>query len=77
MFEENGKVMMEKTCPQHGYFKDTVYRDVRLYLKMENWAFGDNRGVDATRRSRMRAAARTSAACARCTRATRCSPTWT
>lgn len=45
VFEENGKVMMEKTCPQHGYFKDTVYSDVRLYLKMENWSFGDNRGV--------------------------------
>jgi uncharacterized radical SAM superfamily Fe-S cluster-containing enzyme len=45
VFEENGRVMMEKTCPQHGYYKDTVYSDVRLYLKMENWSFGDNRGV--------------------------------
>ena len=55
VFEENGKVMMEKTCPHHGYFKDTIFSDVRLYLKMDEWSFGDNRGVmnpnipDATR----------------------------
>lgn len=45
VFEEKGKVMMEKTCPQHGYFKDVYYGDVRLYLKMEKWNFGDNRGL--------------------------------
>jgi uncharacterized radical SAM superfamily Fe-S cluster-containing enzyme len=45
VFEENGKVIMEKTCPQHGYFRDCVYSDAKLYLKMENWHFGDNRGV--------------------------------
>ena len=55
VFEENGKVMMEKTCPHHGYFKDTIFSDVKLYLKMDEWSFGDNRGVmnpnipDATR----------------------------
>ena len=55
IFEENGKVMMEKTCPTHGGFKDTVYGDVRLYLRMEQFHFGDNRGLsnpavrDATR----------------------------
>ena len=45
IFEEGGKVWMEKTCPQHGYFRDLIYSDVKLYLKMENWSFGDNRGV--------------------------------
>jgi hypothetical protein len=45
IFEENGRVMMEKTCPQHGYFKDCVYSDVALYLKMEEWTFGDNCGL--------------------------------
>ncbi len=55
IFEENGKVIMTKTCPQHGDFRDIVYGDVKLYLKMEHWTFGDNRGVsnpavpDATR----------------------------
>ena len=45
VFDENGRVMMEKTCPQHGFFRDCVSSDTRLYLKMENWSFGDNRGV--------------------------------
>ncbi len=55
IFEENGKVIMAKTCPEHGDFRDIVYGDVKLYLKMEQWTFGDNRGVsnpavlDATR----------------------------
>ena len=46
VFEENGRVIMEKTCPQHGYFRDCVYSDAKLYLRMENWEFGDNRGVN-------------------------------
>ncbi len=45
VFEEDGKVMMEKTCPEHGYVKDIAYSDVQMYLKMERWHFGDNRGV--------------------------------
>ena len=46
LFEENGAVYMEKTCPQHGYFRDHIYSDVRLYLKMEEFEFGDNRGLE-------------------------------
>ena len=55
IFEDEGKVIMEKTCPEHGHFRDVIYSDVKLYLKMEEWTFGDNRGVsnpaipDATR----------------------------
>jgi uncharacterized radical SAM superfamily Fe-S cluster-containing enzyme len=45
VFEEDGRVFMDKTCPEHGYFRDMVYSDAKLYLKMENWHFGDNRGV--------------------------------
>jgi len=44
--EDGGKVVMEKRCPDHGDFRDIVYGDVRLYLKMEEWAFGDNRGLE-------------------------------
>ena len=44
IFEENGRVMMEKTCPEHGEFKDCISSDVKLYLKMEQWEFGDNIG---------------------------------
>ena len=44
--EDAGKVVMEKSCPEHGDFRDVVYSDARLYLKMEEWTFGDNRGLD-------------------------------
>ena len=43
--EDNGKVVMEKRCAEHGEFRDIVYSDVKLYLKMEEWVFGDNRGL--------------------------------
>jgi len=43
--EDNGRVVMEKTCLDHGFFKDTIYSDATLYLKMEEWTFGDNRGL--------------------------------
>ena len=43
--EDSGKVVMEKRCPTHGEFRDIVYSDAKLYLKMEEWTFGDNRGL--------------------------------
>ena len=46
IFEDAGKVIMEKRCDQHGDFRDIVYSDARLYLKMEEWTFGDNRGLE-------------------------------
>ena len=45
IFEDGGKVVMQKSCPEHGEFRDIIYSDVRLYLKMEKWSFGDNRGL--------------------------------
>ena len=45
LFAENGKVYMEKTCPEHGYFKDLYWSDVDLYLKAEKWEFGDGAGL--------------------------------
>lgn len=45
LLEEDGKVWMDKTCPEHGDFRDLYYSDVRLYLKMEQWHFGDNHGL--------------------------------
>ena len=46
LFEENGAVYMEKTCAEHGEFRDKIYSDARLYLKMEQFEFGDNRGLE-------------------------------
>lgn len=45
LFEEDGRVVMEKSCPDHGSFRDIVYSDAKLYLKMEEWTFGDSRGL--------------------------------
>jgi uncharacterized radical SAM superfamily Fe-S cluster-containing enzyme len=44
--EDGGKVVMEKHCANHGDFRDIVYSDAKLYLKMEEWTFGDNRGLE-------------------------------
>ena len=46
IFEEDGRVIMEKLCDEHGQFRDTVYSDAKLYLKMEQWQFGDGRGLE-------------------------------
>jgi 7,8-dihydro-6-hydroxymethylpterin dimethyltransferase len=45
IFEENGRVIMEKSCHEHGLFRDVVFSDAKLYLKMEEWSFGDSRGL--------------------------------
>ena len=45
IFAEDGKVVMEKSCAEHGTFRDIVFSDVELYLKMEEWNFGDNLGL--------------------------------
>jgi hypothetical protein len=47
-FEENGDVYVEKVCERHGVFKDYIYRDAKLYLKMEEITFGDGRGLKNT-----------------------------
>ena len=36
---------MQKRCTEHGTFRDVVFSDVELYLKMEEWNFGDNLGL--------------------------------
>ena len=66
---------MEKHCANHGDFRDIVYSDARLYLKMEEWTFGDNRGLENPL-SPTPPAAPMIAACATYTPATRGSPTW-
>lgn len=42
LFEEDGRVMMEKRCPEHGLFRDLYWSDVVLYLKAE--AYGGYQG---------------------------------
>ncbi len=35
--EEDGKVMLEKTCPEHGFFKDLYWGDAELYKKAQQF----------------------------------------
>ncbi len=44
-YARDDAVYMEKTCPEHGYFRDRVNSDVRLYLKSAEAVFEDERGV--------------------------------
>ena len=45
-FVEDGSVMIEKSCPEHGYVRDMVNRDVRLYLKAALWSFEEQAGLE-------------------------------
>ena len=38
LFEKDGKVYMDKTCPEHGKFCDVYWSDLELYLKAEKYA---------------------------------------
>ena len=44
-YVRDGAVYVEKTCPEHGYFRDCVNADVKLYLKGTRATFQDERGV--------------------------------
>src|ERR1035441_10042897 len=72
IFEEAGKVVMEKRCQEHGEFRDIVYSDAKLYLKMENGTSATT-GASQTPPSPPPPSARTIAASATCTPAT---PAW-
>ena len=44
LYEEQGRVMMRKRCPDHGTFTDVIFSDVEMYLRLEQWYFGDGEG---------------------------------
>ena len=46
LYEHAGEVRMEKTCPEHGPFEDIYWRDARLYLKAEEFHYGDGDGLE-------------------------------
>ncbi|MEW5807561.1 MAG: tetraether lipid synthase Tes [Acidobacteriota bacterium] len=45
IFEEDGKVIMEKRCGKHGSCRDIVYSDAQLYRKIEKWSFFEGEGI--------------------------------
>ncbi|MBE3071174.1 MAG: radical SAM protein [Planctomycetes bacterium] len=46
LYEHEGQVRMEKTCPAHGRFEDIYWRDAQLYLKAEAFHYGDGEGIE-------------------------------
>ncbi len=44
LYEEKGRVMMRKRCADHGTFTDVIFSDVEMYLRLEQWYFGDGEG---------------------------------
>jgi hypothetical protein len=44
-YVNDGRVMIEKTCPRHGYFRDCINSDVRVYLRASYWTFEEAPGV--------------------------------
>jgi len=39
IFEENGKIIMGKECPDHGGFRDVYWSDAELYRKFERYLY--------------------------------------
>jgi len=46
LYESQGRVLMAKTCPEHGPFEDIYWSDARLYLKAEQFYYGDGEGLE-------------------------------
>ncbi len=45
IFEQDGKVMMEKECPDHGKIVDVYWSDKDMYLRAERFAY-DGTGIE-------------------------------
>jgi uncharacterized radical SAM superfamily Fe-S cluster-containing enzyme len=45
-FVESGAVWMEKTCPEHGYFRDKVSSNAKLHALLSRRCFQDETGLD-------------------------------
>jgi uncharacterized radical SAM superfamily Fe-S cluster-containing enzyme len=45
-FVQAGRVMIEKTCPKHGYFRDCINSDALLYSKAAWWSFEEHAGQE-------------------------------
>ncbi len=45
ILEKDGRVFMEKTCPEHGFVQDLVYSNAELYKKAERWTYEDGDGI--------------------------------
>ncbi|MBU0641530.1 MAG: radical SAM protein [Planctomycetes bacterium] len=44
-YVKDDAVLIDKTCPEHGYFRDRINSDLSLYLRGPRFSFEDERGV--------------------------------
>lgn len=44
-YVKHGRVMVEKTCPEHGYFQDCINSDVNVYMRASYWTFEEMPGL--------------------------------
>jgi len=52
LYEEDGKVYMEKTCPEHGKFKDLYWSDAQLYREFNRYEYIGSVEVTHTKREK-------------------------
>jgi uncharacterized radical SAM superfamily Fe-S cluster-containing enzyme len=52
LFEENDKVIMSKSCAEHGHFKELISGDAKLFMKMRRVHYERPRAVENLRRNR-------------------------
>jgi 7,8-dihydro-6-hydroxymethylpterin dimethyltransferase len=45
VLEKDGKILMEKTCPEYGFFKDILLSDAEYYHRVMVWNRDVGRGV--------------------------------
>jgi 7,8-dihydro-6-hydroxymethylpterin dimethyltransferase len=45
VLEKDGRIVMEKTCPEHGFFKDVLLSDAEYFHRMMSWNRDVGRGV--------------------------------
>ncbi len=45
VYEKDGKILMQKSCEEHGEFDDVYWSDANLYKEFERWLFQDNEGT--------------------------------
>ena len=43
-YQHDGQVWTEKTCPDHGYVRDKISSDAKLYLKGASWSWDEGVG---------------------------------
>jgi uncharacterized radical SAM superfamily Fe-S cluster-containing enzyme len=44
VYEEDGKILMKKSCPEHGEFDDVYWSDADLYKHFAKWQFKNDEG---------------------------------